>query len=252
VVNVYQSTVTFVSQTNREISYADAHCHINLFDEPFKVIENAFLSGLEIIVSAGGSTKDNKEISKIVGQRVFGVVGIDPQHIEDKNSIKELKGIIESNRNIIGIGEIGLDKKFATESKHYEMQKEMFREQLELAESLDLPVVIHSRKALDDVLSILGEFKVRAMFHFFEGDDKDIEKMREYFISVPPLESSKRKRAIGKIGIERIMLETDSPVVGKDPTYVKISAEIVAKIKGLDIEKVAYETTENVRKFFYI
>jgi TatD DNase family protein len=235
-----------------DVGYADAHCHLNLFAEPMKIIEKSLENGVELIVTAGGSRKDNIEIQSIVGKNVFGVVGIDPEHIEDHEGIQELKGFVEGNKNIIGIGEIGLDIKAAKSEEHYEKEKELFEKQLEIAEELDVPIVIHSRGALDDVLEMLKDFKLRAMFHFFEGDENDVEKIKNYIISIPPVETSKRRRALQRIGLESIVLETDSPIVGKDPIDVKKSASIVAKVKGLSIEEVASATNENLRKFFYI
>ncbi|MGC8662252.1 MAG: TatD family hydrolase [Candidatus Micrarchaeia archaeon] len=235
-----------------DIQYSDAHCHLNLFENPEKVIDEARINGVNLIVASGASMKDNLEVSKIVKENVFGVVGIDPEHINENFRLEEIKNIIKGNRNIVGIGEIGLDRKIASAESYFEKEKEVFVKQLEIAEDMDLPVVIHSRGALEDIFQILGEFNIRAMFHFFEGDEKSVEKLGKNIISIPPVESNKRNRTIKKADIKSIVLETDSPIVGKSPKDVKNSAIIVSKVKGISIEKIAEATTENLRRFFYI
>jgi TatD DNase family protein len=232
--------------------FSDAHCHLNLFEDPAEVISDAEMNGVGLIVASGASAKDNKEVAKIVGENVFGVVGIDPEHVSDAAEISELRGMIEKSKNLVGIGEIGLDRKIAKDESYFEKEKEIFVKQLELAEQLGLPVVIHSRGALEDVLAILKDFKLRAMFHFFEGDEKDVKKIGNNIISIPPVESSKRRRAIKEVSINSIVLETDSPIVGRNPVDVKISASIVAKARNMPLEEVVDLTTENLRNFFYI
>jgi len=92
------------------------------------------------------------------------------------------------------------------------------------------------------------------MFHFFEGDEVDARELvkRGYLMSVPPVENSKRKRAIKEIDLHNIVVETDSPVVGKSPLDVKRSLEMIAKIRGMQVSELARITTENLREFFYI
>ncbi|MDE1870480.1 MAG: TatD family hydrolase, partial [Candidatus Micrarchaeota archaeon] len=90
--------------------------------------------------------------------------------------------------------------------------------------------------------------------HFFEGDRfqaKEIEK-RGWLISVPPVENKNRKEAIREINVKNIVVETDSPVVGKTPLDVKRSLEMISKIKGTGVAQLAKVTTENLREFFYI
>jgi len=236
------------------IAYSDAHCHLNLFADPKKAVENALANGIELIVAAGGGKADNMAMLSLLNDNVFGVVGIDPEHLEDSQAVEEIKGIIEKSKNIIGVGEIGLDKKVANNEEYYKREIALFEKQLELAEELDLPVVIHSRNALDDVLALLNNFKLRAMFHFFEGDEKYVEKIKmdNYIISIPPVETSKRNRAIKGTPLSNIVIETDAPIVGKDILDVMKSASIVSKIKGISMEEVAEATTENLRNFFYI
>jgi len=241
-------------KTKQTVAYSDAHCHLNLFTDPKKAVEDALANGVELIVTAGGGKADNIAMLSLLSNNVFGVVGIDPEHLEDAQAVEDIKGIVEKSRNVIGIGEIGLDKKVANNEEYYKREITLFEKQLELAEKLDLPVVIHSRNALDDVLALLNNFKLRAMFHFFEGDEKYVEKIKthNYIISIPPVEASKRNRAVKGMPLSNIVIETDAPIVGKDIIDVMKSASIVSKVKGISIEEVAEATTENLRNFFYI
>jgi len=241
-------------KTRQTIAYSDAHCHLNLFTNPKKAVEDALANDIELIVTAGGGKADNIAMLSLLSNNVFGVAGIDPEHLEDAQAVEDIKDIVEKSRNIIGIGEIGLDKKVANNEEYYKREITLFEKQLELAEKLDLPVVIHSRNALDDVLALLNNFKLRAMFHFFEGDEKYVEKIKthNYIISIPPVETSKRNRAIKGMPLSNIVIETDAPIVGKGIIDVIKSASIVSKIKGISMEEVAEATTENLRNFFYI
>jgi TatD DNase family protein len=253
---VYQTASSLEQKQVMGIEFGDAHCHLNLFEAPAKAIEDSVLNGISIMVTAGSSYKDNAETVKIAeGPNVYGVVGIGPDFTNESSHVKELEGIVKSSKNIVGIGEIGIDKKITEDEKQIEKQIELFKIQLEIAEKLDIPVVVHSRNALSETIRVLEEMKFRrVLFHFFEGDENDainIEKLG-YFASIPPIESSKRYRMIKALSIGNILLETDSPFVGKTPVDVKKSGSIVATAKGLSIEEVAERTLENLRKFFYI
>ncbi|MGC9204762.1 MAG: TatD family hydrolase [Candidatus Micrarchaeia archaeon] len=236
--------------------FGDAHCHLNLFEDPRKAIESAILEGISTIVTAGGSNKDNAETAMLAnGTNVYGVIGISPDFVNEYGDETQLEGLVKSSRNIVGIGEIGIDRKITQDEKLIEKQIEIFKMQLEVAERLEVPVVVHSRGALNETISILEEMSIkRVLFHFFEGDEVDAKRIEGlgYFASVPPIESSKRYRMIKALSLKSILLETDSPVVGKTPADVKKSALIVANAKGLGVDYVAEKTLDNLREFFYI
>ncbi|MCL5239629.1 MAG: TatD family hydrolase [Candidatus Marsarchaeota archaeon] len=236
--------------------FSDAHCHLNLFDDPAETVENARKRGVGTIISAGGSAKDNFENASLAEKLgIFAVVGIGPDFsAKDSASVLEIDGLIKSSRHIVGIGEIGLDAKVA-DSNRMDVQRDVFGRQLQAARDLDMPVVIHCRGMLDDTLRMLSEAQIRrAIFHFFEGDENqaiDVAK-KGYLISVPPAITGKRKRIINAVDLSSIVVETDSPVVGKTPADVIGVCEIVARLKGVPLDEVAAKTTENIRRLFYI
>lgn len=254
---MYQSTASLSRVIQETAELSDAHCHLNLFENPEGTLSDCALNGMMIILATGGSATDNVQISALCDKEiVFGIIGISPDFAESEAyAVDDLAKLIKLNHKIVGIGEIGLDSKAAKTQKAMEMQKEIFEKQLIIANELGLPVVIHSRGMLKEVIEMLDLHKVkRAMFHFFEGnatDAKELEK-RGYLMSVPPVENRNRKDAIAAIDVKNIVVETDSPVVGKSPLDVRKSLEMISKIKGISAAELAQITTDNLRSFFYI
>ncbi len=237
-------------------SMTDAHCHLDLFDAPAKIVEEATGRGVDLIITAGGSGKGNAgtwNLSRL--PHVYGVIGIDPGSAnEDDGYFDELEIMVKGNDKIVGLGEIGLDATVENSAAAYR-QVEVFERQLEIARRLEMPVVIHSRKRLDEVVGMLVEKRMpRVMFHFFEGDEKEAAELagRGWLLSIPPAESGKRKRIINEIELSNIVTETDSPVVGKTPADVFQVIDYIARIKNVSPVEVAEQTTKNVKGFFGI
>jgi TatD DNase family protein len=244
------------AQTRRPVEFSDAHCHLNLFDNPGDVVAEARARGVGTIITAGGSAKDNFECARIAErEHVFAVVGIGPDFAaSDANFVVEVSGLIKSSMKIVGVGEIGIDTKVADKNR-LELQRELFVSQVQIARDLNMPVVIHSRGALEEVMKILEEVRLRkVLFHFFEGDEKQALELSKkgYFISIPPAMTEKRKRIIKEVGLNNLVVETDSPIVGKTPADVIGVCEEIAALKGVSLEEVAEKTTENIRSLFYI
>ncbi|MDE1850313.1 MAG: TatD family hydrolase [Candidatus Micrarchaeota archaeon] len=235
---------------------SDAHCHLNLFPDPKQTIRECAAHGMKVMLATGGSMKDNLQVSELArAEIVFGIVGIGPDFANEVDQVGMLANLVRGNRKIVGIGEIGLDFKIASGAEQIDRQRELFERQIVLAKQLELPIVIHSRNSFREVLKILdGHGVKRAMFHFFEGNGADAKELesRGYLMSVPPVENSKRKDAIRSISLKNIVVETDSPVVGKTPLDVKRSLEMIAKIRGMGVSELAQITTDNLREFFYI
>jgi len=253
---MYQNTKS-ISRTMQETAdLSDAHCHLNLFPDPKQTIRECAAHGMKVILATGGSMKDNLQVSGLTdAEMVFGIVGIGPDFVNEVDQVEMLADLVKGNRKIVGIGEIGLDFKIATGQEQIEKQKELFEKQILLAKELELPIVIHSRGSFNEVLRILDRHSVkRAMFHFFEGNGADAKELesRGYIMSVPPVENSKRKDAIRSISIKNVVVETDSPVVGKTPLDVKRSLEMIAKIREMGVSELAQVTTDTLREFFYI
>ncbi len=234
---------------------ADAHCHLDLISDP-QIIRNAILNGVRTIITNGVDTKSNmRGLDMSDRVNVFPMFGIDPEHANASDEELEFNvGLVKSNiGKIIGIGEIGLDYGRVKETVPVERQKAVFERFLDLALELRMPVSIHSRNALDDVLSILDEKRVEmAHIHFFEGSvqqAKEIER-KGYMVSIPPMQSSSRSRIIKEIAIDNIMAESDSPAAGASPMDVERSIAIVAEAKRIEFKTAAELLSGNTKRFF--
>ncbi|MEM3626029.1 MAG: TatD family hydrolase [Candidatus Micrarchaeaceae archaeon] len=253
---MYQTTKS-IEKLAEAIGATDAHCHLNLFSNYAEILKISAKRGVDTIVTAGSDAKSNLDNLRIAGGRVFAVVGIDPEFAltESHKALDMVEELLKNGSNVVGIGEIGLDYKKAVTEEEKERQKIFFEKQLMIAKDLDVPVVVHSRNALDDVFASLEKFGMRkVMLHYFEGNSEQAIKAagKGYLISVPPIASKKRDRAISGIGIEHIVAETDSPLVGKTPADVLLSIRNIAEVKGISFDDAISATTSNVKEFFYI
>jgi len=125
--------------------------------------------------------------------------------------------IEKENNEIIGIGEIGLDKTYITTEEEWIVQKKVFSDQLILAEKFNKPVSIHSRKTLDDIFEILPSFNLkRVLLHWFDGNKGQLKNAMELglFVSYGPLlvYANDKQTLLSKTNIEQILVETDGPV----------------------------------------
>ncbi|MEM3827250.1 MAG: TatD family hydrolase [Candidatus Micrarchaeaceae archaeon] len=239
-----------------KIELADSHCHLDMLDT--ESIKDSLEYGVSVMISNGGSTKSNLETLKIADKKhIFAAVGISPDYanIAEEEIAFNLELARSNREKLVAIGEVGLDLKIAKSFEEIAMQRTTFARFVDLAEELGIPVCVHSRNSMDEVLSILESKNAKKVqLHFFEGDTEQAKKAASlgYFISVPPVESSKRSRAIKDFPIEQIMAESDAPAAGAYPKDVERSVMIVAKAKGLEYEKAAEIIASNTKRFFNI
>lgn len=202
----------------------DTHCHV-LSDKYFNVydvIDRLDKDNIKRIIINGYNGKSNKEVISLVNNKnVFGALGVHPDNIEDftEENIEFIKNNL-GNDGIIAIGEIGLD--YYHNDLNKDKQIEMFEYFLNLAEELDLPVIIHNRDATGDMLSILKKHKCKGIIHCFSGS---IEIAREYIKlgyklgigGVITFKNSKLSDVVKELGLDNILLETDSPYLTPAP-----------------------------------
>ncbi len=173
----------------------------------------------------------------------------------------------DKSKKIVAIGEIGLDYYWNKENK--ELQKYAFIKQIELANELDLPIVIHTREAVDDTIDILkNQIQVvkKGIFHCCPLNRELVKQalnMGFYISFAGPVTFKNAKNAdeiINMVPLDRILIETDSPYLAPEPhrgtrndsRNVHFIAEKIAGVKGIEVEKIAYETYRNARKIFEI
>ena len=203
--------------------------------------------------------------SKSHGVQLFATAGVAPHHVleTNENDLASVRDML-SEEVVVAVGEIGLDY-------HYDMppdkQRELFAHQLEWAVEFQLPVVIHSREAEDDVLSSLREKKCsRGVIHCFtEGPNmaRGAVKLGFYvsFAGILTFKNAHELRAIAaEVPLERILIETDSPFLapvpyrGKrnEPAFVVEVARTIAELHGISLEEVGRITSENTRRLFLL
>ena len=198
---------------------------------------------------------------------VYPCLGLHPTSI-DAGWEKELERM-ESHlhRNIYAIGEIGMDCYWSKE--FIKEQQIALRLQLELADRLDLPVIIHSRESTELIINVLKECRhlsLRGVFHAYSGSNetfRELQKLGDWYIGIGGVLTYKKAgiaETVKDIPIERILLETDSPYLTPVPhrgkrnesSYIPIIAEKLALSTGRELEDVAAVTTENARTLFKI
>lgn len=248
--------------------FIDTHCHIvsEYYDDIENVIKNAIDNGVLKIIVNGYNMQSNREVLELVKKYdiVYGALGIQPEELYDYND-NSLKFIEEhiNDEKIIAVGEIGLDYHYDTDK---DLQKELFKRQLEIAYKYNKPVIIHSRDCIQETYNILKKSKVKGTMHCYSGSkEMALEFIKIGFsIGIGGVSTFKNAKnivdVIKYIPLEYIILETDSPYLtpepyrGKknEPMYIPIIAKRVADIKDLDIKEIERTTTDNARRLFDI
>ena len=250
----------------------DVHAHYE--DERYnedreETLNRQFESGVDYVINAGAGIESSTGALDIANSHsnVYCTIGIHPQYVEYRENIADLKRLYGENSKdkIVAIGEIGLDYHYTKEFK--EEQKKLFKDQLEFAYELGLPVQIHSRDASIDTVEVLestDKKPEKIMFHCFDLNEQTAKYIIEkgYKISVGGNITYKRTdtaiRVIKEMPIENIMTETDSPYLAPVPhrgernESINISyvIEKIAEIKEMDKDQVANVLYNNAKEFY--
>lgn len=258
----------------------DTHAHLSerFCDVTGELIENIKKEKISVILAASNILDSQKNIEIAKGNEGFwAAVGIHPQCTDPETvlSIDEqlnlLEGLVKNSDNkIIAIGECGLDYSPAPPEERdrgKEEQEKLFRGQIDLVLKYKLPLIIHARKAIDEVIEILKDYKnLSGVFHCYVGGKKRIQKILDlsgkfYFgIDGNITYEDGLKEVVLKIPKDRLILETDSPFLTpiphrgeiNNPTYVKFIYEKVAEIWEKSFEEIEKIVDKNARKLFKI
>ena len=251
--------------------YIDTHCHLS--DEAFSGEEDAYISravgaGVELMLQPDVDSRERKAMFDLVDRypdRLKPMLGLYPGSV-DKNWKAEIDRMLEySDRDVVAIGEIGLDYH---EGREFEKeQKEALHWQLEYAKEKDLPVNIHLRDAIGDLLDVIREHRgLRGNMHAYSGSYEsflELSRLGDWYIGVGGVVTFKNAslaEVVRKVPMDRIVLETDAPYLTPVPyrgrrnesSYIPIIAAKVAELKGLSVEEVAATTTNNAKTLFGI
>jgi TatD DNase family protein len=287
-----------------KVKYIDIHSHINftLFDEDRTEVIRRALENKTWLINIGTQFDTSEravEISNKHEEGVYATIGLHPTHTTSSYADQDELGIcnketqfegeifdkdkyrkLQKEGKVVAIGECGLDY-FHLKKNEKEKQVEAFIKQIELANELNLPLMLHIRNseedlessAYQDALEILKiHSKIKGAVHFFAGTLKDAKDFLDFgfyisfagVITYPPKKNNPRNidmnLIIRELPLDRILADTDSPYVaplpyrGKrnEPVYVKEIVKKIAEIKGLEEDVLAQKILENARRLFNI
>ncbi|GMQ61275.1 TatD family hydrolase [Vallitalea maricola] len=251
----------------------ESHAHYD--DEKFDIDRDDLLErlpneGVEYIINVAANIDSAYKCVELAKKYdyIYAAVGVHPDDVENmkKEDLKTIKELSAYDK-VVAVGEIGLDYYYENSSK--ELQKFWFREQIETAKELQLPIIVHSRDAAIDTMDIIKSTdakQIGGVIHCYSGSS---ELAREYvkmgfYIGVGGVvtfkNANKLKEVVKEISIDNILIETDSPYLapvpnrGKrnDSSNLKYVIQQIAELKNMSYEEVLKSTYENAKKLFRI
>ena len=257
----------------------DTHSHI--YDEAFdcdrkEVIERAISEGVERIILPAIDKESNErliDLCRAYPEYVVPLMGLHPTSVNDnpqwREELTEVENLLanppQGIERFYGVGEIGLDLYWSRDWQAE--QTEAFKAQLDMAVAHNLPVVIHTRDAWEEMAEIVEEYQgsgLRGIFHAFSSDVAMYERLRkcgDFLFGIGGVVTFKKSalaEVVKEMRLEDLVIETDSPYLTPTPhrgtrnesAYVRFVAEKIAELKGVDYEHVAEQTTANAKRIF--
>ena len=245
----------------------DTHCHLydkKIINDLEQIVKNAHKANISKMICIGDNIDTSKQSVAISSEyeQIYASFGVHPHEAKDVSEL--YLDIIKknmSNKKVVAIGEIGLDYHYNFSDQT--IQKKIFSEQLELANEVDLPTIVHCRDSDDDLYNCIKNSKNhKGVIHCFSSNLNFAKKIIElgYFISFTGMVTfvKELEPVIKEINLTNIMIETDAPYLapipfrGKinQPAYVIEIAKKIAEIKKIELEKVIHQTTKNAYLLF--
>jgi TatD DNase family protein len=251
--------------------FIDTHLHLNSekYSDVNEIIERANLVNVKKFITIGTTQEEFPEILNLTKHnQVYGTLGIYPTY-DNEISITEAISAITKNLNqkIVGIGECGFNQPIKIGERSIIKQEELFRTQIELANQLKLPIVVHTRNSDNETLKVLQSYKntnLRGVIHCFVSDYDFAKKILDlgFYLSFNGIITYNSgvsiHQTIKKMPLDRILLETDAPwlpVEGyrnlpNEPRFIPIIAEKIAEIRDISVSLVEIETYKNSLNLF--
>lgn len=249
----------------------DTHTHLYLpeFEQPSEAVKRALDAGVGHMVFPNvdlTTVEPMLALHREFPAETSVAMGLHPTEVNAdwEKSLADIEAFMRDGTHYVAVGEIGIDlywdKTFRRE------QMEVFARQVEWANELDLPIIIHCREGLDEVLEVLDGASAmpRGVFHSFGGDVDDVRRIRcrgDFYFGINGIvtfKNSRLREVLPEIGIDRIVLETDSPYLAPVPhrgkrnesAYIVHTAAYVAQTLGMTLEETAAATTRNAGSLF--
>lgn len=252
----------------------DTHVHLSdprLGSQIKNVLLLAREAGVERVIVPATDLKDAYRIRKLLESfdGVYGLAGIYPGNVEGvgslESAIAELAKILDSSKKMVGIGEIGLDCYWT--KRNIEKQMAFFKAQLVLAAKRNLPVAVHSRGSGNEIKGVFDSMEKlpKGQFHCFGESEEFLTFVLErgFHVSfcgnITYPSAANLRNMIKKVPLDRLLLETDSPYLAPEPRHgsinvpsnVKILAEYIAGLLGIQTSTLINQTTENTLCLFF-
>lgn len=254
-----------------DIQYFDSHAHYDdeIFNQDLEdVLENAYKLGVTKIIDVGYNEETSKHAINIATNYtyIYATVGTHPEYCNNYTNVDFVYELAKNNKEVVAIGEIGLDYHWEHDK---DFQKKYFMKQIDIANTLDLPIVIHNREADMDILHILKNEikpKVDCIFHCFSSSlevAKEVIK-HGWYISLSGTVTFKNARNLHEIAqyvpIDKLLLETDCPYLSPEPfrgkrndsSKVMYVADKISNLKNVSIEEIANATYSNACRAYKI
>jgi len=246
----------------------DTHAHLEEIADREQAITNAKAVNIIAIIAVGSDYESNQEVlnlAEVYKGFVYPALGLHPWSLKDANIERNLEFIEAYINKAVALGEVGLDyDKRVRAQAEKGRQIDVLKELLRIAKSHQKPAIIHSRYAWRDSLTVVDEAQLeKVVFHWYTGTSSVLRDIisRGYFVSATPAVEyhEEHRRAVKEAPLERLLLETDSPVVYRRgtefeyqsrPAHVLKVLEGVSRLTGIDEAQIAGVTTANAVKFF--
>ena len=259
----------------------DTHAHLT--DERFRddldaVVQRAAEAGVGTIITLATELDECEAVLKLAERfpSVFAAVGVHPHHaVTSPGDVTDALAAFAKHPKVVAIGEAGMDYHYLPSRMQQRpdldaptkaSQRRVFAQQLELAARLDKPIVIHLRECADDLLELVTPYRsrLRGVFHCFSEDTDVARRVVElgFHISFSGMLTFKKNEALREVAAqlpaERVMVETDCPYMSPEPhrskrcepAFVAHTAAALAAARGVPMETVARQTTENAARLF--
>ena len=246
----------------------DSHCHLDFkqFNKDREaVIERARDSGVMLMINSGIDHATNIRSLEMAEENefIYPTLGLNPNSLgtlSHDDLDLTLSHIKENADKAVGIGEAGLDFYRCSDPASRSYQADVFQKVIEVARSLDLPLVIHSRDAEQQALEMVRDLD-KVVFHCYGGTLGTMKEAvdRGFYISISTVicRSPHHQILARNVPVDRLLVETDSPFLSprkgrNEPSYVLDSVRLIAKIRGMQPSEIARITSDNTRKIFDI
>lgn len=244
----------------------DSHCHLTDLDAPDQAIDDAKQAGVHSMLTCGYDADSNAKVCALIDRypRLPHAIGLHPWFVDQ--DVEPVLRLIES-RKPTAVGEAGLDLWGDTPCRPLERQAEVLEAQLQLAVALDLPVTLHSRKAINALLPILRNHpRARGALHAYSGSYEQVRPLLDlgYYVGVGGAVTRSRAKRMRRnataLPLDRILLETDAPAIGMDiveppnvrPAHLPRVLHALAELRGIEPAALEEAVDENARRLFKI